>query len=340
MNRALCLLLAVLGALLAAAAQVDRPATSSTSRGALSVAGAADKGPPASFRIITYNVQFLPGFAAWANRRPHTSYRAREIGRRMGAFDIIALNEVFDDLSRRRLLEAVRAAAPGPVQEVASQEPGDHLINAGLMIVTRFAIVATHQLAYTQGSSVRSEGLNADGFAAKGVLHARLELPVADQPGHTTDLHDAGDTRHVDIFVTHLESRDAAIRASQCDELGRFIADHRVQGNDAILVGDFNVRGPDHGQSLSSPEYDALLAALNPRTALSPFQDVWLTHGAGPGGTSEQTTAGAGRRIDYILHAAGDQPLGARSILVNPYADPRTEALSDHSAVEAVFEWR
>jgi endonuclease/exonuclease/phosphatase family metal-dependent hydrolase len=329
MNHALCLLLAVLGGLTLALTRID-PSKPPAERGSFQT----DPRPPVTIRAIAYNVQFLPGFAAWANRRPHTAYRAREIGRQLASFDIVALNEVFDDLSRRRLLEALRANAPGSVHEIVSDEPSDHRFCAGLAIITRFPIVATHQFAYSTGSEVRSKGILADGFAAKGVLHARLELTAPVAPGHET----AHPPRHVDVFVTHLESRDPAIRAVQCQELGRFVARHRAPGADAVVLGDFNIRGPHDGQLPASSEYDSMLAALNGHGDHSAFQDLWPVHGHGPGGTNDQSSPGAGHRIDYILHAVGAAPMTVRSIRVNPYADPRTEALSDHSAVEAVFE--
>jgi endonuclease/exonuclease/phosphatase family metal-dependent hydrolase len=297
MNHALCLLLAVLGGLTLALTRID-PSKPPAERGSFQT----DPRPPVTIRAIAYNVQFLPGFAAWANRRPHTAYRAREIGRQLASFDIVALNEVFDDLSRRRLLEALRANAPGSVHEIVSDEPSDHRFCAGLAIITRFPIVATHQFAYSTGSEVRSKGILAD------------------------------------VFVTHLESRDPAIRAVQCQELGRFVARHRAPGADAVVLGDFNIRGPHDGQLPASSEYDSMLAALNGHGDHSAFQDLWPVHGHGPGGTNDQSSPGAGHRIDYILHAVGAAPMTVRSIRVNPYADPRTEALSDHSAVEAVFE--
>ena len=114
--------------------------------------------------------------------------------------------------------------------------------------------------------------LNADGFAAKGVLHARLALAAARRKART-----------LDVFVTHLESRDAAIRTTQCEELARFIAAHRAAGGDVLVLGDFNIRGPDYRLSPPAPEHDGLLAALNRQAQGTPFRDVWLTHGRGPG---------------------------------------------------------
>jgi len=48
---------------------------------------------PMSFRVVSYNVQFLPGPARYANKRGMPIYRAEQIAAKMSAFDIVGLNE-------------------------------------------------------------------------------------------------------------------------------------------------------------------------------------------------------------------------------------------------------
>ncbi len=290
-------------------------------------ARAAD--PPRMLKVITYNVQFLPGLARMANKRKDPDYRARTIGRAMAAYDIVGLNETFDDPPRKLLLEELQKAWPGGFHAVSSPKPADNRINGGLVIASRFPLVETNSTIYTQCSLPKDYGIMADGFAAKGVLHARIR--VAEH---------AADSECVDVFVTHMEARDDAIRETQYPELAEFVRQHSDPARPVLIMGDLNTRGDARYREQSDSQYRRLMAALmgSSRTTLT---DLWpRLYPDQLGGTTEQESSDKGHRIDYIMVSnptKGDCSLVPVAIRVNGFLDQRVVALSDHSAVEAEF---
>lgn len=285
-----------------------------------------------TLRVITYNVQFLPGIAAAANERKEPRYRAEVLGRTLSAFDVVGLNEVFDLPMRKVLLSQFEKAWGDAYHVVQCPKPPEgKLMDGGLAIVSRLPILQSHSMVYSQGSSIAKYGVRADGFAAKGALHARIARHENPGPGEVFD-----------VFVTHLESKDQPIRDVQYRELAEFVREHSDPAIPALLLGDFNTRGnPQYQEDPDSP-YHVMLKALASARPAAALVDLWVEIGEGEGGTSEQTIPPSGRRIDYIfmLSPEGDRPaLLPKKIRVNPYLDARVVALSDHSAVEADFAW-
>jgi len=281
-------------------------------------------------RVISYNVQFLPSLAAAFNERKEPEYRAQTIGREMANYDIVGLNEVFNDKPRELLLDELRQAWGERYQEIVSPDPDDSRFNGGLTIATRLKMIDSHSMIYSVASSPKKYGFRADGFAAKGALHARI-LPDPERK-------DA----FIDVFTTHLEARDDEIRVIQYQELSDFIKQHSDPTRPAIILGDFNTRGNPEYQSDPSSAYHVLLKRLNAARE-GKLLDLWPTLNTGNGGTSDQLSKDGGRRIDYIFvfqPLGGSSPLQPLSCRVNPFRDPKVDALSDHSAVEAEFAWR
>ena len=124
--------------------------------------------------LISYNVHLLPDIALKiAGKRGASEYRAGAIGEKISGYDIIGLNEVFDQDHAERLLHRLQArneqafhVAKGP------ERSGRHLIGSGLLLASRFPIEETHTITYSQASRFVTSGFKADGFAAKGALHA------------------------------------------------------------------------------------------------------------------------------------------------------------------------
>lgn len=286
-----------------------------------------------TLRVTSYNVQFLPGPAALANKRPDTPYRAKTIGTLLAKFDLVGLNEVFDDRPRTLLLEQLKAAWGPHYQEIVIPKPDDTRFMGGVAIAGRSKFLATHHLLYSVGSSREKYGLAADGFAAKGAVHARIARGGSHPP-----------TEFVDVFVTHLESKDDEIRQVQYRELADFVRREADPTHPVILMGDMNTCGnPRYQQEAGSP-YNQMLRIYNAARAAAPFVDLWpALHPDQLGGTNEQESSEIGNRIDYILLSnppAGHSRLVPKSVRVNGYLDPKVVALSDHSAVEAELEWQ
>lgn len=288
--------------------------------------------PPANLRVISYNVQFLPGPAAIANNRKNPKYRARTIGQKMSEFDIVCLNEVFDDAPRILLLDQLKRAWGDDYQVVTGPIPDDKRVNGGLAIVSHLPMIQTHSTIYTKASDPKKYGFKADGFAAKGVLHARILRSK-----------DAAKDDYLDVFTTHMEARVDEIRWEQYPELAAFVAEHSDPHHPVLILGDFNTRGePEYRDDPKAP-YHLLIAELEEKLPAAKLIDSWPSRFPDElGGTNEQESSDIGHRIDYVFMANPLEPhtrFELRDIRINGFLDPEVVALSDHSAVEADLYW-
>ena len=280
-------------------------------------------------RVITYNVQFLPGIASAANKRKEPHYRAERIAEEVSGFDIVALQETFHPRFRDIILDGLRKAWDGELNVVVSPQP-EGRFNGGCLIATRLPIVESGAMIFENFSTPEEYGLRADGYAAKGVIHARIAL-TKDPQGET-----------IDVFVTHLEARADDLRELQYPEFAAFVKAKSGVDRPALILGDLNTRGTPEYRSDAESQYTLLMSALS-RGLGRELTDVWpALMGDANGGTSEQESEEIGRRIDYIL-VSNPNPAGLQlkplSIRVNLYRDPQVVALSDHNAVEAELEW-
>ncbi|HVX62340.1 MAG TPA: endonuclease/exonuclease/phosphatase family protein [Pirellulales bacterium] len=320
---ALAVLLAVLAVLLALAFCSERMST-----------GHEASSRRTSLRIVAFNTHLLPGIALQvAGHRGQAAYRAEAIGRRLADYDLAGLCEVFDAQRRDELIGGAATAAPRAFTSLWFPKPrGRSLTNSGLLLLSRLPIEASHLLTYRDASRFISHGFRADGFAAKGVLHARLRL--GDAPGEL-----------LDCFLTHLESRSAPARKSQVEELARFIAAHASLERPAVLMGDLNIAADyplrPNKQTAASP-YQELLAALE-STGLE-WIDVWPSLQSDAGGTNEPLDVRGGRRIDYIFISAAQASarcsLRPTKVRVERFLDDKVKegSLSDHAAVVCELE--
>lgn len=284
--------------------------------------------PTRTLRILAYNVQLLP--LEQLNKRPDDAYRTTELGRRLAAYDLVGLSEVFQPQRRGELVDALRTAWR-PQFHTASAPEWERTpwgLDGGLLLVSRLPITASHWRAYGNGSSPLEHGLGADGFANKGVLHVRLRRAAA-----------ADDRAELDLFLTHLESRESARRDEQYALLADFLAEHVAAERPILLLGDLNTNGGRRAMDDGDSQYRRLLAGLEK------IRPTWLDVGATIApthwGTMPADEVERAHRIDYIFVANppdGDD-LRVRATHVERFADPRVKFLSDHAAVEATLEW-
>jgi endonuclease/exonuclease/phosphatase family metal-dependent hydrolase len=282
-------------------------------------------------KVITFNVQFLPGVAETFNKRPDAAYRARAIAGKLADYDIIGLNEVFHATHRKTLLEEFRKNLGERFHGVTASERDRSVfgVDGGLVIVSRWPIVASHSMTYGTGSSILKHGLFADEFAAKGALHARIAS------GKT-------DSDCLDVFVTHLESVEARIRDQQYGKLADFIRSHADPARPVLILGDFNTTGDAGDLQDPQSQYHRMVAGLTHGCKGGCLTDLWPTLGRDAGGTSDPDRPDGGNRIDYIFVANPSpqtSPLRPTAVRVNRLLDPRVTSLSDHAAVEAELEW-
>jgi endonuclease/exonuclease/phosphatase family metal-dependent hydrolase len=303
-------------------------AASATQPGCSPQKHAAEKSGPRPLRILFFNTHLLPGIAQhFDSHRGQDDYRTETIAREVSDRSIIGLCEVFESQRRQRIIDIVRQTSGAAVYTAESPKPtAKHVVGGGLLLMSRFPIEGPpNVLTYRDASQFWQYGLQADGFAAKGVIHARLR--VSDQP-----------LVLVECFLTHLECMSSVARKSQIQELAGFIAEHSSAERPLILLGDFNVAADypiDQGKTDS--EYHRLLNAL--RYGDGPLVDVWPSLEKGRGGTRDALAGETSARIDYIFMSPaskGAASLTPTKVKVLPFRDKqvREGSLSDHAGVE------
>jgi len=284
---------------------------------------------PGQLKVISYNVQFLPGPAAAMNQRKEPEYRAERIAEEVAKFDIVALQELFDQKWVDAVANGVQAIWGDRFYKLASPMKEGHNYTGGCLILSKYPFVQSNTMVFEHFSKPEDFGFRADGFAAKGVIHARVAL-------------DSGGTSSVDVFVTHLEARDDSLRPAQYAEMAAFIQRVADPSRPALILGDLNTRGMNEERKDAASQYSMMMTAFNgARPEGGAFVDVWpALMGDAHGGTSEQESTATGKRIDYVLVSnptASAFQLKPQTIRVDPYADPKTVYLSDHSSVVTEF---
>jgi endonuclease/exonuclease/phosphatase family metal-dependent hydrolase len=286
---------------------------------------------PSVLRVITYNVQFLPDPVSSKNERPDPEYRARRIADELCHFDVAGLQEVFHAKHREQIVDRVRMGWKGELHQFASPLPKGFFTNGGCLILSHRPILESTSIVFANYSKPADYGQRADGYAAKGVLHARIARS-SDEPAN-----------FIDVFVTHLEARADHLRPLQYKEMADFIRKTSDADQPFILLGDLNTYGMAEFQSDSKSQYSQLMRELQRARPDGNVIDLWpkLKPNA-LGGTTEQESSEIGKRIDYILLGnprRSDVQLTPKRIEVEPYQDKRVVALSDHSAVVAELDW-
>ncbi len=319
--------------------------------------------PTDTLRLLFWNTFLLqprpipggPGLPAIGElAAPAVAERAGAIGAALGGrFDVVAMAEAFEDVDRKRLVDAWGSdsltTAAGPPRSLLHGPLG--FASSGLFTVAdgpRIVRTDTHRFAQ-RGSYL----YDADALANKGVLLAEIEL--------------AGRGGNLEVYSTHLcwgtglvggrRARDPRrrhrVRMAQVDELVAFVGRTHRPGNVLAVVGDMNVPAVDDDfPGGRTAQYDDLAARL----ATLGVHDVWPRLGDGPGDTCGAPTdpfdgtdpepghAAERERIDHVFLAAPDPAdrvrAEATTIEVHPFpraadapARDRLVRLSDHLAV-------
>lgn len=284
-----------------------------------------------TIRVLTYNVQFLPAPASVKNERSDPEYRAVQIAEKAGRYDIVGLQETFHEVHRGLIIERLQKLWDGRLQTVVSPTPKSFYTSGGCLIATRLPIVGQSSMVYKNFSQPKDYGLRADGFAAKGVVHARI--------ARTKQLSED----FIDVFVTHLEARADHLRPLQYVEMADFIQANSNPTRPAIVMGDMNTRGAKTFRSDPESQYVQLVKHLKSTRPEGELIDVWpYLKGDALGGTNEQESHEIGKRIDYLFVLNPPKPhaqLKPIAVGVRLFRDPKVFALSDHNAVEAKLEW-
>ena len=157
----------------------------------------------------------------------------------LNSFDIICLQEVFEPLSSRKE-KIIREAGRMGFFVATTSKPSitrGHLIDSGLVILSRYEILEKDEVIYTQGKGV-------DRLCSKGSLYIKIK------PFNT----------HLHIFTTHLQAeyftedfktfiQYREVKKSQLIEFKNFVNNKTQLSNDPIFIaGDFNVDGRENNE--------------------------------------------------------------------------------------------
>lgn len=302
-------------------------------------------------RVLCYNVRMLPGLAGDGDADLERCARiGKRLARSRGAYDVVCLQEVFDEDAREVLVDALRKSHPYRVP--LCEDDGFFNQDSGLFFASRLPI-AEEGAAWRFREFSTSVGLfGADFWADKGVFVARLERP---------------DGGAVLIANLHMQSdgfdvgRYARTRAAQLVEVRRIFARALLHCDDpgetiGILVGDLNVPGESPtaaGDLVPSAEY------ANLRRELAWGRDAFRElHPKDPGWTwdgpnnrpripeSDDTQL----RLDYAfvfdaipLRSVAEPPRLQRvkcaRAVVEEFREASGACLSDHYAVDVTVTW-
>jgi endonuclease/exonuclease/phosphatase family metal-dependent hydrolase len=265
-----------------------------------------------TYRVITYNTQLRGGIIDDQAYGIRNDTRATAIADRIlagetgdGPYDVVVLNEVFDEMARDILVNKLKRAFPHYVSKLDRPLIPD---DSGLMLFSRYPIEpvpnsgaecfetdASGNCRVAFHNYDASHGL-AEAFAAKGIGFVKINNPRSDQAGH--------------VYFTHMQAEDdpdsKAARAAQVAEALTFINSWSgaSSGADVIVAGDLNIPGGtiEHMQLVLGPQGFASLGLF----------DTWFRHmpATDPGRTFDRdrnNIAGAGggtggQRLDYVLY--------------------------------------
>jgi endonuclease/exonuclease/phosphatase family metal-dependent hydrolase len=194
--------------------------------------------PPA---IAPKTINFLQLNVFWRPKLIHLfkdefcAERANLLGDRLNSFDIVCLNEAFQFGSHlvKDFVESMRTKGfPYAVSSKPVSCFSKHVLDSGLLILSKFPIVRTDSITYSKGCSF-------DAYAAKGCLFAGVSI---------------GDDRLINVFTTHLQASygnvtdiDFDVRSSQVKELQSFIARYSDPSIPNFLLGDMNTDSREEG---------------------------------------------------------------------------------------------
>uniref|UniRef100_A0A914XM65 sphingomyelin phosphodiesterase n=1 Tax=Plectus sambesii TaxID=2011161 RepID=A0A914XM65_9BILA len=277
-------------------------------------------------RVLTLNCWALP--QPWPIGSKHRSYRLAKLAEALaaGTYDIVALQELWDESDFVKIKDAVRSTLP------FSHYYHSGLTGSGVCILSRFPIVSTLMHRYSLNGYAHHIH-RGDWFGGKVVGMAEVEIGDLNINVYSTHLHAEYDKEN-DLYLPH--------RLCQAFELSQFVK-HTAKGAHLSLVtGDFNMEPSDLG-------YRVILCNAK-------VKDAWTMRS-----TSADDDTGAtcerpdniytpksmlklcpdGKRLDYIMYRKGhaDIELVKCENRLNRISENEDDVnYSDHIAVYAEFQ--
>lgn len=294
--------------------------------------------PPVEISVLSYNVWFLPNVAR------DIAERAPLIPRHLERYDVVILEEAFDEAARTTVLTAMQSrgytATPvlgtgHPIQCRRSVGPVEVTVDVGLD--GGVVVLGRHRLEQWEQRLFGPVCAGEDCCAQKGVMYARFRL---EDPAGDLCLH---------VFGTHLQSQDPAIEWGNPREVRtrqlaivRAFVDEQARVADCpgpvLVAGDLNL-GED-----ALPEATRILRARTP-----PAREGPCSYGE----RNRYTTGSRPAQLDWILPTEDFRPPSSWSQITETFREqhlftssgliPTTEIalcdLSDHHPTTAFFTW-
>lgn len=309
-----------------------------------------------TIRLLTYNIKMLPDIArinAFWEKVMRDPDRAKAIikqltNKKTGRWDIVCLQEVFDEDRRKQIHTGLSASVSGERiyrHFVAKSDDGDFLQeDSGLFFASQHPVEVHRFQEY-------NDAVEEDRFSDKGILSVALDTRRV-----------LSGTKIV-VFTTHMQAdaHNATTRAKQVAQLRKYmqstlsrIADPASYG--VVVCGDLNIIAElnDVDDTLVCPtdEYIQLCSALGDA------RDLYRrAHATDLGATWDPENNSKmikdrtrKKRLDYIFaidsipHADATKPrirfgqLNARSVNVERFPHAIAGSLSDHFGVSVELE--
>jgi endonuclease/exonuclease/phosphatase family metal-dependent hydrolase len=270
----------------------------------------ADLVNPYALNVLSYNIYMLTPPIGISDQ----STRAAYIHEHVNGYDVIIINEAFDNAARNILTGYLSIEYPyytDIVDESGSTEDG------GVIIYSRWPIEYSEDIVYADCDG-------NDCLAAKGAMYARIDK--------------LGNKYHV--FGTHTQAwadaENVATRQAQMTQLKNFVDSKNIPVTDAVILGgDFNVEKIANYLN----EYDQMLTILNTEEPIyqgHPFTYDYLV--------SEYADSPYQEYLDYVMYEKSHSVPDVQTnevIILRSIADDMWDLfdLSDHLAVHGRFEF-
>ncbi|MDP6944313.1 MAG: sphingomyelin phosphodiesterase, partial [Myxococcota bacterium] len=268
--------------------------------------------------VLSYNVFMRPRDAPPYTTINGQGIRAALIPPRLVGYDVLVLQEAFDNDARKTLLEGLaNHGYPHASQILGSDDltirwklgEGPQVPknwNGGVVIASKWPIVEGSEAQLLFGGVCGAEDCGAD----KGAVHVTIDKGPAGGP--PMPFH---------IIGTHLNNGDWEVQKGQLELIRRFIDALDIPPNEPVVIaGDFNVNRVTH------PEYHrAMLEILGAKDPCPFVGGCGYRYTAD--GSVNDLDAGGGIHVDYTLYSS--RHLGSTS---GTFAETRV--------YRALEEWR
>jgi len=186
-----------------------------------------------NINILAYNIFLRPPLVK-NNESDHKDARLKEFIKLLGKFDIVCLQEMFGFLNKRKHKLIRCAAKAGFLYYADSTSPSfftSFLVDGGLLVLSRFPIVASEFKPYPYG-------IFSDSLSQKGALYTKIQ--IKDEFLHLYSTHMQASyfgsnqkypiLTRADQFTTLRQFMLTTLKKNECKE------EEMV-----LIVGDFNV---------------------------------------------------------------------------------------------------